>query len=106
MVYFRDFLVIAESINARRPLSFHAVSFGPNAAPSSLRKMAQIALDVQNNAPQDPLHPPAASVPSSYTAALDTVRDQLLFPIPDFRGLMRTVNRCAWQRLSWDLPNR
>jgi hypothetical protein len=86
VVYFRDFLVIAESINARRPLSFHAVSFGPNAAPSSLRKMAQIALDVQNNAPQDPLHPPTASVPSSYTAALDTVRSTSFPPFQTSEG--------------------
>jgi hypothetical protein len=64
--------VISDSINARRPLSFHAVSFGPDAASSSLRRMAQIALDVQqNNEPQDPA---TASVPSSYTEALDTVR--------------------------------
>ena len=42
--------------------------------------MAQIASDVQNNArnnaPQDPLLPAAAHVPSSYTEALDTVRRQ------------------------------
>jgi hypothetical protein len=38
--------------------------------------MAQIALDVQNNAPQDPLLPAAANIPSSYTEALDTVREQ------------------------------
>ena len=45
--------------------------------------MAEIALHVQNNAPQDPLLPAAASVPSSYTEALDTVRGQciLLHPI-------------------------
>jgi hypothetical protein len=34
--------------------------------------MAEIALHVQNNAPQDPLLPATASVPSSYTDALDT----------------------------------
>ena len=38
--------------------------------------MAQIALDVQNNAPQDPLLPANAHIPSSYTEALDTVRGQ------------------------------
>ena len=64
----------ADNVNARRPLSFHAVSFGHDAASSSLRRMAQIALDVQNNAPQDPLLPATAHVPSSYTEALDTVR--------------------------------
>jgi len=35
--------------------------------------MAQIALEVQNNAPHDPLLPAGANVPSSYTEALDTV---------------------------------
>jgi hypothetical protein len=35
--------------------------------------MAQIALEVQNNAPHDPLLPAVANVPSSYTEALDTV---------------------------------
>jgi hypothetical protein len=34
--------------------------------------MAQIALEVQNNAPQDPLAT-AASVDSSFSEALDTV---------------------------------
>jgi hypothetical protein len=43
--------------------------------------MAQIALDVQNNAPQDPLLPATAHVPSSYTEALDTVRGQRLLSI-------------------------
>ena len=59
--------------NARRPLSFHAVSFGQDASSSSLRRMTEIALEVQNNAPHDPLLPAAANVPSSYTEALDTV---------------------------------
>ncbi|KAG1768958.1 hypothetical protein EDD22DRAFT_843764 [Suillus occidentalis] len=36
--------------------------------------MSQIALDIQNNAPRDPLVPPAATVASSYTQALDTVQ--------------------------------
>jgi hypothetical protein len=60
--------------------------------------MAQIALDVQNNAPQDPLLPATASVPSSYTDALDTVREQYLFLHP--RGLTPSFIRCAWQRPS------
>lgn len=34
--------------------------------------MVQIALDVQNGAPQDALAPP--TVPSSYAEALDTVK--------------------------------
>jgi hypothetical protein len=36
--------------------------------------MTQIALDIQNNAPRDPLAPAAAAVASSYTQALDTVQ--------------------------------
>jgi len=43
--------------------------------------MANIATDVQNNAPQDPLLPNTAYVPSSYTEALDTVRRQRLLSI-------------------------
>ena len=48
--------------------------------------MAQIALDVQNATPQDPLLLAAASVPSSYTEALDTVRDQFILLYP--RGII------------------
>lgn len=36
--------------------------------------MAQLALEIQNSAPQDPLLPAASVIPSSYTTALDTVR--------------------------------
>ena len=39
-----------------------------------LRRMAEIAEDAQNNVPRDPLAPPAATVKSTYTQALDTVR--------------------------------
>jgi hypothetical protein len=63
----------ADDANNRRPLSFHAVSFGQDPSTASLRRMAQIALEVQNNAPHDPLLPAVANVPSSYTEALDTV---------------------------------
>jgi hypothetical protein len=41
--------------------------------------MAQIALDVQQNAPRDPLLPANANIPSSYTEALDTVRRKYIF---------------------------
>ena len=41
--------------------------------------MAQIAQDVQNNAPRDPLAPAAATILSSYTEALDTVRAHALW---------------------------
>jgi hypothetical protein len=68
-----------DNANARRPLSLHAVSFGQDSTSSSLRRMAQIASDVQNSAPQDPLLPATANVPSSYTEALDTVRSNITF---------------------------
>ncbi|KAF8491331.1 hypothetical protein F5888DRAFT_1736394, partial [Russula emetica] len=62
------------AVRQGRPLSFHAVSFGQMLLRPSLRRMVHIASDVQNNAPQDPLLPATAYVPSSYTEALDTVR--------------------------------
>ncbi|KAG1720811.1 hypothetical protein EDB19DRAFT_1646869 [Suillus lakei] len=62
------------AVRLGKGLSFHAVSFGPDRSSSSLRRMTQIALDIQNNAPRDPLAPPAATVASSYTQALDTVQ--------------------------------
>ncbi|KAI0297435.1 hypothetical protein BC826DRAFT_166673 [Russula brevipes] len=66
--------ICRSAVRQGRPLSLHAVSFGQNSTSSSLRRMAQIASDVQNRAPQDPLLPATANVPSSYTEALDTVR--------------------------------
>jgi hypothetical protein len=62
------------AVRLGKPLSFHAISFGPDSSSSSLRRMANLALGVQNNAPRDPLRPPTASVPSSFAVALDTVR--------------------------------
>ena len=60
-------------MNARRPLSFHAVSFGEESSLSSLRRMTEIALDIQKHGARDPLHPSGTHVLSSYTEALDTV---------------------------------
>jgi len=37
--------------------------------------MANLALEVQNNAPRDTRMPQAASIPSSFSIALDTVSD-------------------------------
>ena len=53
----------------RKPLSFHSVSFGEDAAEFTLRRMADLALNLQNNAPR----PAPATVPSSFATALDTV---------------------------------
>ena len=57
----------------RKPLSFHSVSFGEDASSTTLRRMADIALEIQNNAPRGVVLPAAANVPSSFTTALDTV---------------------------------
>ncbi|KAL6309202.1 hypothetical protein BKA93DRAFT_724346 [Sparassis latifolia] len=63
------------AVSRGKPLSFHAVSFGQDSQSSYLRRMAQIARDAQNTAPRDPLQAPAgATVLSSYSQALDTVR--------------------------------
>jgi len=62
------------AVHLGKPLSFHAVSFGQDSESSYMRRMAQIALDIQNNAPRDPLAPAAAIILSSYSQALDTVR--------------------------------
>jgi len=62
-------------ISPRTPLSFHSVSFGPDSSSSSLRRMANVALGIQNDAPRSPLRPSTASVPSSFAIALDTVRE-------------------------------
>ncbi|KAI6027008.1 hypothetical protein EDC04DRAFT_2899498 [Pisolithus marmoratus] len=61
------------SIRLGKAVSFHAVSFGPDASSIYLRRMAEIAIDAQNNAPRNPLAPAAATVMSSYTQALDSV---------------------------------
>lgn len=59
----------------RKPVSFHAVSFGSDTLSGSLRRMAKIARAAQNNAPSGSGGLPAiATVLSSYTKALDTVR--------------------------------
>jgi hypothetical protein len=60
----------------RKPLSFHSISFGPDASADSLRRMANVALGIQNNAPRNPQTPATASVPSSFAIALDTVRNR------------------------------
>ncbi len=57
----------------RKPLSFHVVLFGDIDYSYTLERMAQLALEIQNNAPRDPLLPADSIIPSSFTAALDTV---------------------------------
>ena len=68
--------LIADKL-ARKPLSFHAVSFGEDELAFTLRRMAELALEVQNEAPvaapHDSLRPTTANIPSSFTNALDSV---------------------------------
>ncbi|KAH9056526.1 hypothetical protein EDB87DRAFT_1636600 [Lactarius vividus] len=65
--------VCRSAIQLGKPLSFHSVSFGPDSSSSSLRRMAQLALEIQNNAPRG-RGPATTSIPSSFTVALDTVQ--------------------------------
>ncbi|KAI9462741.1 hypothetical protein F5148DRAFT_1212347 [Russula earlei] len=58
------------AVRRGHPLSFHAVSFGTNDSTYTLRRMARLALEIQNNSPQDL----GSVIPSSFTTALDTVR--------------------------------
>ncbi len=64
---------VSLTLRLRNPLSFQAVSFGTVNHSHTLRRMAQLALEIQNNAPLDPLLPANSIIPSSYTTALDTV---------------------------------
>ncbi|PCH41521.1 hypothetical protein WOLCODRAFT_100734 [Wolfiporia cocos MD-104 SS10] len=57
------------SIALGKPLSFHAVAFGPYNR--VMRRMAQVAIDVQSRAPPDPM----TQVPtSSFAEALDSIQ--------------------------------
>ncbi|KAI6163533.1 hypothetical protein EDD17DRAFT_475985 [Pisolithus thermaeus] len=62
------------SVRLGKAVSFHAVSFGPDGSSTYLRRMAEIAINAQNNAPGDRLAPAAATVMSSYSQALDSVQ--------------------------------
>jgi hypothetical protein len=62
------------AIRLGKALSFHSVSFGRDKYSSSLRRMFEIALEAQNNAPRDPLACASATVASTYSEALDTVQ--------------------------------
>ena len=59
--------------SCRKPVSFHAVSFGSDARSRHLRRMANIARAAQNNASTG-VGAATATVMSSYTEALDTVQ--------------------------------
>ena len=59
----------------RNPLSFHSISFGPDASSAYLRRMYDVALGIQNTASQNSRTP--VSTPSSFSFALDTVTNLL-----------------------------
>lgn len=65
--------VCRSAVQLGKPLSFHSVSFGQDSSSSTLRRMAQLALEAQNNAPRG-RGPATTSIPSSFTVALDTVQ--------------------------------
>jgi hypothetical protein len=58
------------------PLSFHAVSFGQAFNSAKLRRMVEIAQEVEKSAPRNSL---TNNIPSSYTEALDTVKNDVCF---------------------------
>jgi hypothetical protein len=62
----------------RKGLSFYTVSFGPEVSSQSLRRMAQIATEVYQRAPRDPLAP-VGQDSCSFSRAIDTVRNSLSF---------------------------
>jgi hypothetical protein len=88
----------------RKPLSFHAVSFGNANLAYTLQRMARLAREIQNNAPQDPLLPAAMVIPSSYTTALDTVSTCVVLADEGLQ-LLASV-RYGLRRHSWDLQSR
>jgi len=62
--------ICRDAARHRMPLSFHAVSFGPENRSDVLRRMVGIAQEIENSAPHNSL---IKSVPSSFTKALDTI---------------------------------
>lgn len=54
----------------RMPLSFHAVSFGTRSYMGKIRKLVEIAQEVEKSAPRNSL---TTSVPSTFSEALDSV---------------------------------
>ncbi|KAK7025055.1 VWFA domain-containing protein [Favolaschia claudopus] len=85
-----------------KPLSFHAVSFGQASHSSVLRRMVQIALEVQTKAPRDPLLPAEAVINSSYSTALDTVRLAETF-LGFAESLRKPPGKCSTGLLSLEL---
>jgi len=74
------------------PLSFHAVSFGPENRSAVLRRMVQIAQVAENSAQRAALN---TSIPSSYSKALDTVH-----LTETFQGLANSLTKTRGSLLS------
>jgi len=64
--------VCHSAIRHGKPLSFHAVSFGVDA--STLCRMANLALEIQNGVLRPGSFPSTPHIPSSFATALNTVR--------------------------------
>jgi hypothetical protein len=80
------------AVSRGAPLSFHAVSFGPENRSAVLRRMVQIAQVTENSAPRTALN---SSVPSSYSKALDTVH-----LTATFQGLANSLTKTRGSLLS------
>jgi hypothetical protein len=74
--------------NDRAPLSFHAVSFGPENRSAVLRRMVGIAQDAENRAPRTAL---STITPSSYSKALDTVSAEWFQPSGIDNSIIRSI---------------
>ena len=75
---------------------FHAVSFGLEGSLMYLCCMANIALNVENNVPRDPLMPASVIVPLSYMQALDMMHMHISW----FPGYMHTNQHWIYIMLS------
>lgn len=96
---FQYILFIALSNDSNNPnsktLSFHGVAFGPDSAQQSLRRMVQIAREVETTVPTDCASP---AVESSYAEALDTVRIRANSHLIQILTLLIVV---LYVRLTW-----
>ncbi|KAF8508104.1 hypothetical protein BU17DRAFT_100044 [Hysterangium stoloniferum] len=63
--------IARKSLSLGKPVTFHSVSFGPNASSYYLRRMADIAGQIYATAPQELAAPGGGC---SYTEAIDTIR--------------------------------
>ncbi|KAA1477855.1 hypothetical protein DENSPDRAFT_933970 [Dentipellis sp. KUC8613] len=59
------------ALQRRKPMSLQTISFGPRMSSGTLQRMAQVALEIQNEVPPDPNGRP--STPSAFHEALSTV---------------------------------